>query len=129
LDKNPEIPRDVVFVDDYSFGAYKAAGFGKFDDTDKDAAKEAMSNMAAPNLGFGGWWNYMTNVAKISPVPKDTKFGDGIPEGVLRLGGTFVVNDDTILYRWSDRVPGDHPDIANVYKIAQDAASSKVASR
>lgn len=123
LDKNPDIPREQAFVDDYSFDAYKAAGFGRFDDTDKDAAKEAMKNMVAPDLGFGGWWNYMTNVSKLSPVPKDMKFGE-IPEGVLRLGGTFVVNGNDILYRWSDRVPGDHPDIENVLKIAEEASSS-----
>jgi hypothetical protein len=122
LEKNPEVPRENAFVDDYSFGAYKAAGFGKFDDTPKEAAKEAMGNMEAPDLGFQGWWNYFTSVGKISPIPKDMKFGE-IPEGVLRLGGTFVVDGNEILYRWSDRVPGDHPDIENVLQIAQKASS------
>lgn len=123
LDKNPEIPREQAFVDDYNFDAYKAAGFGRFDETDKEAAKEAMNNMVAPDLGLSGWWNYFTNVMKISPVPKDMKFGE-IPEGVLRLGGTYVVNGDQIVYRWSDRVPGDHPDIENVFNIAKDASAS-----
>jgi hypothetical protein len=125
LEKNPEVPRENAFVDDYSFGAYEAAGFGKFDDTPKEVAKEAMSNMKAPDLGAKGWWNYATSVGKVSPIPKDMKFGD-IPEGVLRLGGTFVVDRNDILYRWSDRVPGDHPDIENVLQIAQEASSRKV---
>jgi hypothetical protein len=125
LDKNPYIPRDQAFVDDYEFGAYKRAGFGRFDETDKDVAKAAMKNMVAPELerGVRGWWNYLTTAAKVSPIPKDMKFGD-IPEGVLRLGGTFVVKGDKILYRWSDGVPGDHPDIEEVLTIAKEAAAT-----
>ena len=111
-------------MDDYSFGAYKSVGFGTFVDVDRDVAKSAMKNMSAPNLdgGIVGWWNYLTNVIKLSPIPNDTsnmKFGD-IPEGVLRLGGTFVVKDDEILYRWNDGVPGDHPNIQEVYEIAKE---------
>lgn len=124
LEKNPEIPRDQVLVDDYSFEAYKAAGFGKFDDVPKEVAKEAMDNMVAPELGFKGWWNYLTSVSKVSPIPKDMKFGE-VPEGVLRLGGTFVVNGNDIVYRWSDRLPGDHPDIDNVLEIAKEASTKK----
>ena len=124
LDKNPKIPRNQVFVDDYNFDAYKSAGFGTFTDVDKDVAKNAMKNMVAPKLDGGiiGWWKYLTNVIKLSPIPKDTsnmKFGD-IPEGVLRLGGTFVVKDDEILSRWNDGVPGDHPNIQEVYQIAKE---------
>lgn len=124
LEKNPEVPRDQVLVDDYNFDAYKAAGFGKFDDTPKDDAKEAMGNMVAPDLGFKGWWNYLTSVSKVSPIPEDMKFGE-VPEGVLRLGGTFVVKGNEVVYRWSDRVPGDHPDIENVLQIAEETSSSK----
>ena len=124
LEKNPKIPRNQVFVDDYDFGAYKSAGFGTFTDVDKDVAKKAMKNMVAPKLDGGilGWWNYLTSAVKLAPIPKDTstnmKFGD-LPEGVLRLGGTFVVKDDEILYRWNDGVPGDHPNIQEVYQIAK----------
>jgi hypothetical protein len=52
------------------------------------------------------------------------KLGE-IPEGVLRLGGTFVMNGDQIIYRWSDRLPGDHPDIEEVLQIAKEAAAKK----
>lgn len=58
--------------------------------------------------GFGGWWKYFTNVMKLSPI--DPESTGGIPEGVLRLGGTFVVEGDEVLYQWSDQIPGDHPD-------------------
>lgn len=124
LEQNPMISPDQALVDDYSFSVYKAAGFGTFNDTPKEMAKEAMGNMKAPDLGsFQGWWKYLTNVGKVSPIPKDIKLGE-IPEGVLRLGGTFVVDGDNILYRWSDRVPGDHPDIEKVLDIAKEAAAA-----
>jgi hypothetical protein len=124
MEKNPYIPRDSAFVDGYGFDAYKAAGFGRFDDVDKEVIKEATKNMSAPDIGLSGWWNYFTSVGKVSPIPKDMKFGE-IPEGVLRLGGTFVVKGNKILYRWSDRLPGDHPDINEVAEIAKEAAAKK----
>jgi hypothetical protein len=124
LEQNPKVPRDQIFVDDYSFDAYKSAGFGRFDEQDKDVSKEAMKNMGAPDLGFKGWLSYLGSAAKVSPIPKDMKFGE-VPEGVLRLGGTFVVKGNDILYRWSDRLPGDHPDIRNVVGIAKEAQAQK----
>lgn len=114
------MPRDQAFVDGYSFDAYKAAGFGRADEQDTGAAREAMQHMRKPELegGIRGWWDYLTSLPKVSPFePKDLKFGE-IPEGVLRLGGTFVVQGDRILYRWSDRLPGDYPNIEEVWKIA-----------
>jgi hypothetical protein len=125
LDKNPYVPRNMAFVDDYDFAAYQTAGFGRFDEQDKEVAKEATKAMVAPDLGgVGGWWNYMTSVGKISPIPKGMKLGE-IPEGVLRLGGTFVIDGNQIVYRWSDRLPGDHPDIEQVLQIAKEAAAKK----
>lgn len=115
LDQNPNIPSDQMFVDDYSFGAYEAAGFKLFTDTDKDTAKEV--KLAAPDLSFKQWMGYLGNVGKLAPVPKDMKFGQ-VPEGVLRLGGTFVVKGDEVLYQWNDRLPGDHPNIEEVVDIA-----------
>lgn len=124
LDKNPKVPRESAFVDGYDFDAYKTAGFGRFDEQDQDDAKAAMKNMKAPELegGIKGWWNYLSSAGKVSPIPKYMKFGE-VPEGVLRLGGTFVVKGDKILYRWSDRVPGDHPNIEEVIEIANEAQS------
>jgi hypothetical protein len=124
LEKNPYVPRENALVDDYSFATYQAAGFGRFDEVDKDVAKEAMKNMKAPTLGFRGAWDYLTSAGELSPIPKDSRKLE-FPEGVLRLGGTFVVNGNEIKYRWSDRLPGDHPDIEKVYQIAEDEASRK----
>mmetsp|Transcript_7779 Transcript_7779/g.14669 ORF Transcript_7779/g.14669 Transcript_7779/m.14669 type:complete len:112 (-) Transcript_7779:253-588(-) len=100
-----------MFVDDYTFDAYKAVGFKSFTEVDKDVVKEV--KMTAPDLSWKQWMGYFGNVGKISPIPKDMKFGQ-VPEGVLRLGGTFVVDGDNILYQWNDRVPGDHPDISTI---------------
>jgi len=124
LELNPFIPTDQIYVDGYDFTAYTNASFGRFDEQqNKDALKEV--KLTAPDLGgIGGWWKYMSNVGKISPIPDDMKFGE-VPEGVLRLGGTFVIRDDVILYQWSDRVPGDHPIVQDVFDIAQKAASEK----
>lgn len=123
LEKNPEVDPSMTLVDDYEFGAYAAAGFGRFDEQDQDVAKEAMKTMKAPNLGWKGAWDYATSVMKVSPIPEDMEMGQ-IPEGVLRLGGTYVIRGDEIVYRWSDRVPGDHPDIDTVVSIAKEAAAA-----
>lgn len=114
LDLNPKVPRDSAFVDGYEFKAYEAAGFGKLTDPDAaEAAKDA--KLVAPNLSMGDWFKYTTNVMALSPVPKDMKFGE-IPEGVLRLGGTFVVDGDKVVYQWSDKIPGDYPEVDDVLR-------------
>jgi len=115
LELNPEIPRDVVFGDDFNFNAYNAAGFGKFtelSDEDKKTVK-----MRKPEIGLGTWWKYLTNVMKLSPIDKDKP---GIPEGVLRLGGTFVVQGDDIVYQWNDKIPGDHPEPEDVLRFIEE---------
>jgi len=108
-----------MFVDGYNFDAYKAVGIKSFTEVDKDSVKDF--KMSAPDLSFRQWMSYFGNVMKISPVPKDLKFGE-LPEGVLRLGGTFVVSGDEVVYQWSDKIPGDHPVIDDVVSIAQKAA-------
>lgn len=125
LKQNPKVPRDSIFVDDYNFDAYKKVGFKSFTETDDESKKQA--KLAKPNLSFKQWMQYLGNVGKLSPIPSDMKFGD-VPEGVLRLGGTFVVNGDDVLYQWSDRLPGDHPDIDEVLSIAIDAANKSGSS-
>jgi len=119
LDVNTFIPKEQMFVDDYSFDAYKAVGFSRFDEADKEAVKNI--KMTAPDLGFSGWMDYFSTVGKVSPVPKDLKFGD-FPEGVLWTGGTFVIQGNNVLYQWSDTVPGNHPVIEDIVKIAKDAS-------
>ena len=94
LDLNPLVPRKSLFVDDSpTFDAYASAGFKKIGD-DTAGGMAAASKLQAPKLNAGAWWRYLTNVASLSPVPDGLKFGE-VPEGVLRLGGTFVVDDDT----------------------------------
>lgn len=121
LDANPHIPRSSAFVDDYSFDAYKAVGFGRFDEVDPEVAKSA--KLTAPELGgFGDWWKYFSAVGNLSPVPKDMKFGE-FPEGVLRTGGTFVVNGNDVIYQWTDEIPGNHPNVEEVVQTAKDSMS------
>lgn len=104
-----------MFVDDYSFDAYKKVGFRNITDQDKKVLKDV--KMTPPKLSFQQWMSYASTVGKVSPIPKDLKFGQ-VPEGVLRLGGTFVVSGDDVLYQWSDKIPGDHPNIQDVLSIA-----------
>lgn len=110
-------------MDDYSFDAYKAAGFSRFDQVDKDVAKK-IGMGSAPELGFGEWINYFTTVGKVSPIPKDMKFGD-VPEGVLWTGGTFVVQGNQVVYQWTDTLPGNHPVIEDVINAATESAKNK----
>lgn len=124
LELNPFIPKADMFADGYEFAAYEAAGLGRFDQQDPEVAKQV--KLAAPEMpgGFGGWWKYATNVAKLSPIPSDGSFKFGeVPEGVLRLGATFVIKGDDVLYQWSDRMPGDHPDVKKVAAVATEAVA------
>lgn len=119
LDANPFIPRSSAFVDDYSFDAYKAVGFGRFDEVDPEVAKSV--KLTAPELGgLGDWWKYFSIVGKVSPIPKDMKFGE-VPEGVLRTGGTFVVQNDDVIYQWTDEIPGNHPNVEEVVEKAKNS--------
>ena len=122
LDANPWMNKNRMFVDDYSFDAYKAAGFSRFDQIDK----ESVSNikMTAPQLSFGEWITYFSTVGKVSPVPQKMKFGE-FPEGVLWTGGTFVLQGSEVVYQWVDTVPGNHPVIEDVVEAAKDATLRK----
>lgn len=117
LDLNPSIRRSDAFVDDYSFAAYEGAGFKSMDMANTDAAKEAAKSLKPPGLDMQTWFKYLTNVASLSPIPGQMKFGE-IPEGVMRLGGTFVVDADNVVFQWSDKIPGDYPDVEDVVRTA-----------
>lgn len=111
LELNPLIPRRQVFVDDYEFGAYGAAGLGKLGD--EEVPKDVMDKMTAPNLGgIGGWWKYLSNSIALSPIEKGKEFE--VPEGVKLLGGTFVVDGDKVVFEYKDPVPGVTPDTNSI---------------
>mmetsp|Transcript_32126 Transcript_32126/g.108146 ORF Transcript_32126/g.108146 Transcript_32126/m.108146 type:complete len:134 (+) Transcript_32126:463-864(+) len=118
LSLNPLVSRQALFVDDSeNFEAYTKAGFGKIGEG--AAPPGGAPKLKAPQLGGPqGWWRYLTNVAALSPVPAGLKFGQ-VPEGVLRLGGTFVIDGDKVLYAHADSFPGDHPAIADVLRASR----------
>lgn len=108
LELNPLIPRRQAFVDDYEFGAYGAAGLGKME-MGQDVPEGIADKMSAPDLGgIGGWWNYLSNVMDLSPIPEGKAME--FPEGVKMLGGTFVVDGDEVVFTYKDPVPGVTPD-------------------
>ena len=112
LEKNPEIDSSMILADGLSFDAYKKAGFGKIGD-DVDAMKNA--KMQSPE-GLN-WIAYLSSAMKLAPIPKDMKFGS-VPEGVLRLGGTFAIDKNVLKYEYLDAVPGDVPKISDVLQKA-----------
>jgi hypothetical protein len=115
LELNPDIPSQLMFVDNYDFDAYNSVGFGSMKDLNNSKVKDIQ--LSAPKLGgFGGWWKYISNVASISPIEPGKQ---GIPEGVLRLGGTFVIDKDKLIYLWKDVVPGNTPDLEDVMKLIE----------
>lgn len=114
LDLNPSVDRASAFVDGEDMAGYDAAGFGSMDGSqDSQAAKEAAGSLRAPTLGAGQWWKYLTNTMALTSIPEGMKFGD-IPPAVIRLGGTFAVDGDRVLFAHADRIPGDHPDLDTV---------------
>lgn len=111
LDLNPLVPRSSLFVDvDENFKAYETAGFGRIGDN-----PDIKIDLKVPQLSGSAWWKYLLNVASLSPVPKNLKFGE-IPQGVLRLGGTFALENDNVVYAHADQFPGDHPAVADVLR-------------
>ena len=123
LDANPEVTRDLMYVDasEYKFDAYNDAGLALIGDNEAQSA-EAAKDMKPPGFTTGQWWTYLTSVMKLSPVPKDMKFGE-IPEGVKRLGGSFVVENGKITAAWIDPLPGSYPEPAEVLRTVEKVAA------
>ena len=126
--KNPEVDPEKFFVDGYDFAAYKQAGFGRFD----ESPPEVIENVKPKPAKFGGiqgWWTFLTSFIPLAPVTPDMKFPENLtPEGLFWVGGTFVVKGDDIIYRWNDRISGDHPEASDVVEIAKNAASASASS-
>mmetsp|Transcript_28677 Transcript_28677/g.62811 ORF Transcript_28677/g.62811 Transcript_28677/m.62811 type:complete len:88 (+) Transcript_28677:713-976(+) len=64
------------------------------------------------------WWKYASNVMTLSPVPLNAMPSVQTFDGVRRLGGTFVLDGDSVVYAYADPIPGEHPDVAAVLKAA-----------
>ena len=60
-----------------------------------DKKLETPPDFKPPTMGMGKWLSYLRNVASLSPVPKDMKFGE-VPQGVRVLGGTYAVDGDEV---------------------------------
>jgi hypothetical protein len=104
-------------VDDYDMKAYQSLGLQTLETTNDIAAKDAIRQLKAPNLGgWKGWWNYLSNSIQLAPIPKDSK-PNGIPQGVLMLGGTFVVDGDEVLFWYEDPLPGVEPNLNEVLNV------------
>ena len=91
---------------------YAAAGFGKIADTVPDKI-----DLKPPGFSLSQWFAYLTNVAALAPIRKDEPLR-GVPEGVLRLGGTFVLNGEDVLYAHSEELPGTSPEVSDVMAAA-----------
>lgn len=114
LELNPNVPKDSIFVDTKNFDAYKSVGFKKLFEVTPKIAK-------APQLSGAQWWTYLSNVTKVIPFANE-KDNEALNEGVRRLGGTFVLEGDDVLYAWADSVPGDEPDPLDVLAAVGIAA-------
>lgn len=123
LDANPKVPKELMLVDDYSFGAYNSAGFGKLLE-DKENTKKGSTKIKTGDLkrlGFKQWLSYAKIVGQVAPIQKDAmKFGE-VPEGVTRLGGTMGIKNNRLEFFYKDGVPGDYPDPDLVLKIFKDS--------
>jgi hypothetical protein len=127
LEKNPDIPRSQMVVDGYDFAGYKRAGFGRFDEKPKSVTDNAVPKPIDLG-GWKGWWTFLTSFMSLAPVTPDMGFPEMLtPEGLLWVGGTIVIRGDEIIYRWDDRISGDHPDASEILAIARAAATLKSA--
>lgn len=122
LELNPYMPRDSILVDDYEHRLYKKLGFSRFDEVSMDQANgiSLKKLLRFFNLGVGSLWNYTTRFLDMAPVEGGVDWTD-LPEGGLRNGGTIVVKGDDVVYQWSDTIPSDVPDIADVIVAARNA--------
>ena len=96
----------MMLVDDYQFDAFNSAGFGKIGENAELAVK-GTKKLAAPDLTRDQFFTYLKNVGQLAPFPK--KFSFGVPEGVVRLGGTFGIDREKVVYLYEDGIPGDNP--------------------
>jgi hypothetical protein len=104
LEKNPNIPRDKMFIDTPYFDANKSAGLGKMF-KDKEKTLRGSKNFKAPGLSFSGWRNYLSSASKF--VNYDDK--EFTLEVVTQLGATFAVDGEEVVFAYDEGIPGDDP--------------------
>lgn len=121
LEANPTVDRGTILVDDYDHALYKGLGFDRFDRV--DVGMEDLSRVGKLlrflTLGTEGLYNYAKNVPDLVPVEGRVDWSD-LPEGGMRNGGTLVASGNDIVYRWSDKIPGDVPDVQDVLRRAKE---------
>ena len=107
LEKNPLLERALVLTDGYSLDAYNKVGFTNIGDN-LDLSMKGIRRFHIPNLSSEQWKDYSNTMAKLTPL---TTLWDiwKLPEGVRRLGGTFALEDQNILYGSEEGLPGDNP--------------------
>jgi len=115
LEINPKVPRSLFFVDDTeNFEAFAVTGFGSIG--------EAMPEMrfAPPGMDPFQWLQYLANFFFLTPLKTDANGlpKAEVPEGVLKLGGVFVLEGDDIVYAYAEPVPGQHAPIKDVLAAA-----------
>ena len=72
------------------------------------------SQSCSREFSFGDWFKYLTNVAKLAPIRE----AERVPEGVLRLGGTFVLRGEDVAYAHAGASSGAAPDVDDVLAAA-----------
>ena len=85
-------PNQALIDDSADFAGYKSVGFNVMLG---DKKLETPPDFKPPTMGLGKWASYMRNVASLSPIPKDMKFGE-VPQGVRVLGGTYALDGDEV---------------------------------
>ena len=60
-------------------------------------------------------------MVSVSPAPSAEVSSEQVLESVMRLGGTFVIKGDEVVYQWNDFIPGDTPDLQDVLQAAKDS--------
>ena len=108
LELNPFMKEDQMFVDGYKNNAYKETSL-------KTMGPIAFLNMKQPKLDPSRMFKFMSNFNSLAPPTEN--LGE-IPDTVLMLGGTFVVDGDVFLYKWKDAYPGETPKIQEVLDVA-----------
>lgn len=120
---NPTVACDMVLVEDYNLQVYQNIGL----DSLGSGTMPKDLQLQAPTLNAISWWQYLTNVMSLSPMPSKTVTNEQAMATVSQLGGTFVVNGNNILFQQQERIPGDAANLTQVMSIIRAAAAEAAA--